>query len=72
MKRLKLTNDVFWFVTESKQPTGYKTINILLSKLNEHKARNKISQITHGGVCYVNSHFRTQTKKKRRKTHASH
>ena len=63
--RLKKTNYVFGDVTETKQPTGYKTISIILSKLHERKAWNKISQITHRSVWNINSCFRAQTKKEK-------
>lgn len=54
-------------VDETK-PTGYKTLSIILFKLQECKAWNKITQITHHSVWYINSHFRTQTKREKKKT----
>ncbi len=35
---LKREDDVFEGVNETKQPTGYKTVSIILSKLQESKA----------------------------------
>lgn len=67
----KERDGVFEGVDETKQPTGYKTVSIILSQLQEREAWNKISQITHHSVWYINSHFRTQTKKEK-KNHASH
>lgn len=36
--RLKREDGVFEGVNETKQPTGYKTVSIILSKLQECKA----------------------------------
>lgn len=61
----KRNDGMFEGVSGTKQAAGYKRVSIILSKLQECKAWNKLAQITHRSVWYINSHFRTQTKRKK-------
>lgn len=62
----KRNNGMFEGVSGTKQAAGYKRVRIILSKLQECKAWNKLAQITHRGVWYINSHFRSQTKREKK------
>lgn len=75
LRCLKFGPEVF---SGTKQATGYEKLSIILSRKEECEARNKLAQITHRAVWYINSHFHTPTKKemkkktKRKKKHDSH